>query len=109
MRKWQYHHMTRRVRIRVQADKAMLPALHQPGGLLGLVHAHAVRNRVVHRRNQIAEDATMVTGPRLQTRGHSRSRRSIRRSHVSKPPWAPKLIHLSNSAALSIEASTGAQ
>src|SRR5437870_913459 len=48
----------------------------------------------------------MIPRPCFQTRRHSRPRRSIRRRDVRKPPGAPKLVHISNSAAISIEAPT---
>ena len=47
MRVGHHHHVSRRVRIRIQADKAVLPAQHKSRGAFRLVRVHAVGNGVI--------------------------------------------------------------
>jgi len=89
-----HHHVAGSVWIRIQADEAMLPALHQSACLFRLVDAHPVLDRVIYARNQIAKDAAKIAGPRVQTRRHPGTRSPIRGSHVRKSPRTPELVHI---------------
>ena len=61
--------MARRVRVGIQADVAALAAHHDVRRPLGLLGSHAVLDCIIGSRDQVAEDAMVVTRPRSQRAG----------------------------------------
>lgn len=89
-----HHHVPRRVRVRIEADETGFTAPDQPSRFLSIVGIHSVLNGVIDAGNQVAEDAVQVPRPRVQARGHTGPRRSIRRRYICKSPRTPELIHI---------------
>ena len=93
------------VRLQVEDEGIGIPAEHQPRGGLGLLARQSRLDRVIDRRNQVAEHASRIRPrPRRQLARHARARCLIRRSDVREAPRCPQQVHASNSAVWSIEA-----
>ena len=54
--------------------KQCFAAQNQPAGGLGLLAVHPIGDRMVNRRDQVAEDAAQIARPRVQLPGHAAPR-----------------------------------
>src|SRR5258708_1127565 len=88
-----HHHVPGSVGVGVQADKARLAAQNQPPRSFGLVFGHAVLDGKIDGGNEIAEDASAVTGPAFQLFWHSRTCQLVSRRNIRVAPWCPKNVH----------------
>src|SRR5215472_14509931 len=88
-----HHQVTVVIWKRVQHQKGPLPAFQDPACLFRLLPRHPVLNRIIGRRQQIAEDASVIAGPRRQGFRYTPPSALGLICHVRIAPRCPQVIH----------------